>query len=235
VVGVGCVIVGGWGLLVVLLFGLVGVFGGCWCCVGSLLVWSGSGVLSWCGGFCCWGMVDFHFLHCWRLSCVWAVVVWVVRVVFRLLVLVVVLFVGGVVVAVVVVVGVILLCIIGLVVFPSFCFLGVGSSYSGCVGCMASGFGLCRVRLRGEGGGGCGVLVVLLLSSMRWDLRRVMVVAWLGWRFGGGHVFIVSVLRSSFMICLMLRSSSPVRANRRYNWESWCAWVCVWRRTGIAP
>ena len=40
-VGVDVVIVGKWGLLVVLLMGVVGVFGGCWCGVGSLLVWSG--------------------------------------------------------------------------------------------------------------------------------------------------------------------------------------------------
>ncbi len=44
-VGVGVVIVGGWGLFV-MLFGLVGVIGGCWCRVGSLLVGSGSGVLG---------------------------------------------------------------------------------------------------------------------------------------------------------------------------------------------
>jgi hypothetical protein len=167
VVGVGGVVVGVWGLLLMLLLGLVGVFGGCWCFVGSLIVWSGSGVLGWCGGFCCWEVVDFHALHCWRLSCVWAVV-WVIRVVFRLLVLVVVLFIGGVFVVVVVIVEVILLCIIGLVVFPSFCFFGVGSN-SGCVGCVASGVGLFKVRLRGEGGVGCGVLVVLLVSLMRWD------------------------------------------------------------------
>ena len=43
-VGVDVIIVGKWGLLVVLLMGVVGVFGGCWCCVGSLLAWSGSGV-----------------------------------------------------------------------------------------------------------------------------------------------------------------------------------------------
>ena len=42
VLGVDVVIVGKWGLLVVLLMGVVGVLGGCWCCVGSLLVWSGS-------------------------------------------------------------------------------------------------------------------------------------------------------------------------------------------------
>ena len=45
-VGVDVVIVGKWGLLVVLLMGVIGVFGGCWCCVGSLLVWSGSEVLG---------------------------------------------------------------------------------------------------------------------------------------------------------------------------------------------
>ena len=77
---------------------------------------------------------------------------------------------------VVAVVRVVLLCIIVLVVFPGFCFLEGGSSYSGCVGCIASGVGLCRGRLRGEGGGRCGVLVVLFMSLIRWDLRRVMVV-----------------------------------------------------------
>ena len=45
--GVGVVIVGGWGLLVVLWMGVVIVFGGCWCFVGSLLVWSGSEMCRW--------------------------------------------------------------------------------------------------------------------------------------------------------------------------------------------
>jgi hypothetical protein len=94
VVGVDVVIVGKWGLLVVLLMGVVGVFGGCWCCVGSLLVWSGSEVLGWRGRFCCGGAAGFHALHCWRLGCVWAVVVLVSRVFFLLLVFVVFLFVG---------------------------------------------------------------------------------------------------------------------------------------------
>ncbi len=67
----------------------------------------------------------------------------------------------------------------------------------------------------GSGWGVCGVLVVLFLSLIRWDLRCVMAGAWVGWRFGGGHGCVVSVLRSSFRIRLMLRSSSPVRANRR--------------------
>ena len=131
-------------------------------------------------------------------------------------------------------VGVVLLFMIVVFGFPGFCFSAVGSSHLDCVGCVASGVGLCRGRLR-VGGGGCGVLVVLFVSLIRWDLRLVMVVAWVGWRFGGGHGCVVSVLRSSFMICLMLRSSSPVRANRRYIWESWYAWVCVWRRAGLAP
>ncbi len=130
---------------------------------------------------------------------------------------------------------VVFLCISVLVVFSCFCFLEVGSSYVGFVGFIASGVGLCRGRLLVVGGGGCSVLVFLVMSLNRWDLRCVMVGAWLGWRFGGGHGCVVSVLRSSFMICLMLRSSSPVRANLRYICESWCAWVCVWRRTGIAP
>ena len=46
VLGVDVVIVGEWGLLAVLLMSVIGVFGGCWCCVGSLLVWSGSEVLG---------------------------------------------------------------------------------------------------------------------------------------------------------------------------------------------
>ena len=119
--------------------------------------------------------------------------------------------------------------------FPILCFLGFGSSYVGCVGCIASDVRLFRERLRFVYGGGYDVLVGLCMSLIRWDLRCVMAGAWLGWRFGIVHGCIVSVLRSSFMICLMLRSSSPVRANRRYICESWCAWVCVWRRTGIAP
>ena len=52
-VGVDVVIVGKWGLVVVLLTGVVGVSDGCWCGVGSLLVWSGSEVLGWWGRFCC--------------------------------------------------------------------------------------------------------------------------------------------------------------------------------------
>ena len=132
-------------------------------------------------------------------------------------------------------VWVVFVCIFVLVVFSCFCFLEVGSSYAGCVGFIASDVGFCWGRFRVVGGEGCGVLVVLLMSLIRWELRLVMVVAWVGWSFGGGHGCVVSVLRSSFMICLILRSSSPVRVNRRYIWESWCAWVCVWRRTGIAP
>ena len=81
----------------------------------------------------------------------------------------------------------------------------------------------------------CGALVVLVMSLIRWDLRCVKAGVWLGWRVGGGHGCVVSVLRSSFMICFMLRSSSPVRANRMYICESWCAWACVWRRMGIVP
>ena len=46
-VGVDVLIVGGWGLLVLLWVGVVVVFGGCWGSVGALLVWSGSEVLSW--------------------------------------------------------------------------------------------------------------------------------------------------------------------------------------------
>ena len=119
---VGVVIVGGWGLLVVLLMGVGGVFVECWCCVGSRLVWSGSEMLVWWGRFCCWRVSGFHALHCWRLSCVWAVVVLVSRVFFLLLVFVVFLFVGWDVVVVVAVVRVVFLCIFLLVVFPVFVF-----------------------------------------------------------------------------------------------------------------
>ncbi len=80
VVLVGVVIVGGWGLFV--MFGLVGAFGGFWCRVGSLMVGSGSGVFGWWWRFCCW-VVSFQSLHCWRLSCVCAVLAWVGRLVFR--------------------------------------------------------------------------------------------------------------------------------------------------------
>ncbi len=180
-------------------------------------------------------MVGFHALHCWILSCVWALFVLVSRVFFLLLVLVVILFVGWDVVVVAFVRVVLFFFIFSLVVCPGFCFLEVGSSYAGCVGCIASDVGLFRGRLRVVGWGGCGVLVVLFMSLIRWDLRCVVAGAWMGWRFGGGHGCLVSVLRSSFMICLMLRSSSPVRVNRRYICESWCAWVCVWRRMGIVP
>ncbi len=93
-VGVDVVVVGKWGLLVMLVLGVVGVFGGCWCCVGSLLVWSGSEVLGWWGRCCCWGVAGFHALHCLRLSCVRAVVVLVNLVYFLLFALVVFLFVG---------------------------------------------------------------------------------------------------------------------------------------------
>ena len=86
---------------------------------------------------------------------------------------------------------------------------------------IASGVGLCRGRLRVEGGRGCVVLVVLFMSLIRWDLRLVVAVAWVGCKVGGGHGCVVSVLRSSFMICFILRSSSPVSVNRRYIWESW--------------
>ena len=134
---------------------------------------------------------------------------------------------------VVVVVRVVVLCIF-VFFFSGFCFLGVGSSNVGCVGFIASDVGLCLGRLPVVGVGG-SVLVVLFVSLIRWDLRCFVVGAWLDWRFGSGHGCVVSVLRSSFMFCLMLRSSSPVRANRRYICESWCAWVCVLRRTGIAP
>ncbi len=52
-VGVDVGIVDSGGLLVMLWVGVVGVFGGCWFLVGSLLVWSGSEVLGWWGRFCC--------------------------------------------------------------------------------------------------------------------------------------------------------------------------------------
>ncbi len=124
---------------------------------------------------------------------------------------------------VIVVGGVVVLCVFLIVVFSSFCFLGVGSSSVGCVGFSAFDGRLCLGRLPVVGGGGCSVLVFLVLSMIRCDLRCCVVEAWLVRRFCGGHGCVVSVLRSSFMICLMLRSSSPVRANRRYICESWCA------------
>ncbi len=40
------VIVGVWGLLVVVLVGVIGVVGGYWCCVCSVLAWSGSEALG---------------------------------------------------------------------------------------------------------------------------------------------------------------------------------------------
>jgi hypothetical protein len=177
----------------------------------------------------------FHALHCCILSCIWAVFGLVGRVFFLLLVLVVILYVGRDVVIVVVFLRAVFLCILAFVVFPCFCFLEVGSSFVGCVGCVVSDVGLFRGRLRVVGGGGCGVFEVLFMSLIRWDLRCVMAGAWSDWRVGSGHGCRVSVLRSSVMICLMLRSSSPVRANRRYICESWCAWGCVWRRMGILP
>ncbi len=137
------------------------------------------------------------------------------RVVSLLLVFVVFLCVGWDSVVGVAVVRVVFLCIFVFVVFSGFCFLEVGSSFVGCVGFIVSDVGLCRGRLRVLGGGGCSVVVGLVVSLIRWDFRSVMVEAWLGCRFGGGHGCVVSVIRSSFMICLMLRSSSPVRANRR--------------------
>ena len=66
-VGVGVVIVGIWGLLV-LLMGVAGVFGGCWCFLGFVFVWSGSGVVGWLWWVCCRGAAGVHALHCWRLS-----------------------------------------------------------------------------------------------------------------------------------------------------------------------
>ena len=129
------------------------------------------------------------------------------------------LFVGCDIVVVVMVVRVVVLSIFVFLVFPVFVFFLVGSSSVGCVGFIASGFGLCLGRLPVVGVGG-SVLVVLFISLIRWDLRCFVVGAWLDWRFGSGHGCVVSVLRISFMICLMLRSSSPVRANRRYICES---------------
>ena len=160
---------GDWGLLVVLLLGVFGGFGGCWCCVGSLLAWSGSEVLGWWRRFCSWGVSGFHALHCCKLSCVWVAVMLVRRVLFLLLFCVVFLLVGRDVVVGVAVVRVVVLCLCVPVVFPGFCLLDVGSSCVGCVGFVASGVGFCRGRLRVVSGGGCGVSVVLVLSLIRWD------------------------------------------------------------------
>ena len=99
--------------------GVVGsVVDGCGWCVRWVLVWYGFstslvgvGGVGLVGGFCCWGAVGFHALHCWRLSCVGAVVMLVSRVCFLLLVLVVFLFVGWDVVVVVAFVRVVFLFI----------------------------------------------------------------------------------------------------------------------------
>ncbi len=122
-------------------------------------------------------MAGFHDLHCWILSCIWALFVLASRVFFLFLVLVVILFVEWGVVVVIAFVRVLFLFIFALVVFPGLCFLEVGSSDAGCVGCVASDVGLFRGRLRVVGGGGCGVLVVLFMSLILWDLRCVMVGA----------------------------------------------------------
>ena len=122
-VGVDVVVVGKGGLLVVLWLGVVGVFGGSCCFFGSLLAWSGSEVLGCRRGVCCCGVAEVHALHCWMLSCVWAVFVLVSRVLFLLLVLVVILLVGWDVVVVVAFVWVVLLFIFSLFVCPGFCFL----------------------------------------------------------------------------------------------------------------
>ncbi len=147
----------------------------------------------------------------------WTVVLLVGRVLFMFLVFGVFLFFGwaGAVVVVVLRVPVVSLCLFECVVLSGFCFLDVGSLYVGCVRFIASGVGSCRGLLRVVGRGGCGILVVLFLSLILWDLRGGMAEGCVGWRFGGGQGCVVSVLRSSFRICLMLRSSSPVRTNRR--------------------
>ncbi len=118
--------------------------------------------------------------------------------IFSLFVFGVFLFVGCDIVVVVMVVRVVVLSIFVFLVFPVFVFFGVGSSNGGCVGFIASGFGLCLGRLPVVGVGGCSVLVVLFISLIRWDLRCFVVGAWLDWRFGSGHGCVVSVLRSSF-------------------------------------
>ena len=68
-VGVGVVIVGIWGLLV-LLMGVSGVFGGCWCFLGFVFVWSGSGVLGLGGGRCpCFALLEAQLsLGCVRVG-----------------------------------------------------------------------------------------------------------------------------------------------------------------------
>ena len=65
------------------------------------------------------------------------------------------------------------------------CRLEGGSLSIGCVECVVSGVGLYRGILRDVDGGGWGVVVVRLLSSIRRDLR--VVLAWaVVWRVGGG-------------------------------------------------
>ncbi len=114
-----------------------------------------------------------------------------------------------------------------------------GRLYSGsvsivCVYFGVSSVGLCRSLLRVVGGGRWSVGVVRFLSRMRWDLRVVMAGAGV-WRVGGSHGRVVSVFLSSWMICVIQWSSSPVRVYRRLIWETWCACAWVWRRTGIVP
>ncbi len=84
----------------------------------------------------------------------------------------------------------------------------------GCVGCVVSGVGLCRSRLRDVVGGGWGVVVVRCLSSIRRDLRVVLAwaVVWMG---GGGQGRVMYVFLISCMSSGTLGSSSPVRVYRR--------------------
>ncbi len=51
------------------------MFGGCYCGLGFRFVCSGLEVLSCWVGFCCCVTVGIHALHCWRLSCVGAIII----------------------------------------------------------------------------------------------------------------------------------------------------------------
>ncbi len=135
--------------------------------LGDVLIWAGLLVLGYCGGVCCGVTVGIHALHCWRLSCLEAVVVLVGRGHCRLPVLVVFLCLGWVGVFFGVGVGVVAVC--------AFLCVGVtwhwrfvdGSLYAGCFGSFVSGVGLYRGRLLVVGGRGWGVSLVMFFSLMR--------------------------------------------------------------------
>ena len=80
--------------------------------------------------------------------------------------------------------------------------------------------GLYLGRLRVVRGGGLVGLLVRFLSIMRWDLRGIVVGTVLCEVGGGGQGWVVSVFRSSCMICVIFWSSSPVRVYLRCICES---------------